>query len=468
MPTFDPTLLATWTGGSWTKEPDAPVTGFGADSRRLSKGQAFVALKTVNRDGHDFLGGAVAAGASAALVSRANPGVDLPQLVVSDPLAAFQAIAREHRRLFTGTVFAITGSAGKTSTKEILAILLGGDKEGVLATEANLNNQIGVALTLTRLDPARHRSAVIEAGISEPGEMAVLASMIEPDIALVTLVGPAHLQELGGLEGVAREKAALAGTLRPGGAFIYPSSCEAFAAFRNPVGMECIVLAQTGEAEGRGTPAGRPHFSLNHSAAATSVALTYGPPPPLALKLARVTDGMAQNVALAACAALRSGVRKDQMQKRLASWRPSALRGEWRLSEGRRLYLDCYNANPASMADALLTFSEVAPAAEPRMFVIGCMEELGAEAEHYHVELGRSLPVRATDAAIVVGSLAGAVRRGALEAGIEPAQVEIAESLDAVTARLEGFRGSVFVKGSRRHRLEEAFVGRHYAEASHA
>src|SRR5580658_4391363 len=115
MPEFDPALLAAWTGGSWTGRPSAP-TGFSVDSRRLSPGQAFVALKTGIRDGHDFLQAALSAGASAAFVSQADPAISLPQLVVADPLSALQAVAREHRRTFRGTVVAITGSAGKTST----------------------------------------------------------------------------------------------------------------------------------------------------------------------------------------------------------------------------------------------------------------------------------------------------------------------------------------------------------------
>jgi UDP-N-acetylmuramoyl-tripeptide--D-alanyl-D-alanine ligase len=468
MPSFDPALLAKWTGGTWTGGQAAPPTGFSADSRRILRGQAFVALRTARRDGHDFLADANRAGAAAAIVARPDPAVALAQLVVSDPLAALQAVAREHRRLFGGTVLAITGSAGKTSTKEILALLLGGASGGVLATEANLNNQIGVALTLTRLDPGSHAFAVVEAGISAPGEMATLAGMIEPDIAIVTLVGPAHLEELGGLEAVAREKAALAKSVRPGGACIFPSSCEAYAAFKLARDFECLVVEPSERLDSREGQPGRVRFAATHSAASTAVAVAYGAPPPLRVTLARVTDGMAQNVALAVCAALRAGVRRGQLQNRMGAWRPSPLRGEWRLAEGRRLYLDCYNANPASMADALATFAAVAPKSEPRLFIIGCMEELGAAAQHYHLQLGRSLPLRCEDSALVIGSLAGVVRQGAVESGARAGQVEVAERVDAVAHRLEGFRGSVFVKGSRRHELEKAFAGAEMAEVSHA
>lgn len=468
MPAFDPNLLAEWTGGSWTGAPASAPAGFSADSRRILRGQAFVALRTARRDGHDFLADAAKAGASAAIVARPRPGAGLAQLVVPDPLAALQSIAREHRRLFTGDVFAITGSAGKTSTKEILALLLGESEGGVMATEANLNNQIGVALTLTRLEPGKHRFAVVEAGISAPGEMAALASMIEPDLAIVTLVGPAHLEELGGLDGVAREKAALAKAVRAGGTCIFPSSCEAYAAFKLVRAIGCLVVEPVGRLDGREAQPGRVRFAVAHSAAATAVEIAYGAPPALRLKLARVTDGMAQNVALAACAALRAGVARELVQRRMGAWRPSPLRGEWRLLEGRRLYLDCYNANPASMADALATFTAVAPQSEPRMYVIGCMEELGAAAQHYHLALGRSLPLRKEDSALVIGSLAGVIRQGAMESGAREGQVEVAQSAEAAAGRLEGFRGSVFVKGSRRYELEKVFSGAELAEASHA
>ncbi|MBC8039766.1 MAG: UDP-N-acetylmuramoyl-tripeptide--D-alanyl-D-alanine ligase, partial [Opitutaceae bacterium] len=203
------------------------------DTRQLREGQVFVALKTDKRDGHDFLPAAHAACASAALVSRADPSLELPQLVVADPIVAFQTIAREHRRLFKHPVIGISGSAGKTSTKNLLALLLSSEPGDVLATEGNLNNHIGVPLTLTRLEPAKHRFVVIEAGISGPGEMEVLAGMIEPDFAIITLIAPAHLQELGGIDGVAQAKAALPAAVHTGGSALFPHACCQYAAFRD-------------------------------------------------------------------------------------------------------------------------------------------------------------------------------------------------------------------------------------------
>jgi UDP-N-acetylmuramoyl-tripeptide--D-alanyl-D-alanine ligase len=468
MPSFAPDLLASWTGGRWSGPPATAPAGFSVDSRRLSPGQAFVALRTGRRDGHDFIGAALKAGACAAIVSREDPGVALPQLVVADPLAALQVVAREHRRRFRGTVVGITGSAGKTSTKELLAVLLGGEGAGVLATEGNLNNQIGVALTLCRIDPAWHRYAVVEAGISAPGEMRSLAAMIGPDIALVTLVAPAHLADLGGLDSVAREKAVLAASVRKGGICIFPSSCEAYPAFRSLPAADCLVVEASDELDDSGPTAGRVRFAASHSGGFTTVAVAIGPPPPVEATLCRVTDGMARNAALAMCAAIRMGVHRDEIQRRLLSWRPSPLRGEWRVSQGRRIYLDCYNANPASMADALAAFRAVAPRDEPRLFVIGCMEELGSDSPRYHLELGRTLELRPGDQVAAVGSQAAAIRTGALEGGCDPEQVVIADSIVPLSAKLANFRGSVFVKGSRRHELEKAFAGSELAEASHA
>lgn len=468
MPTFDPESLALWSGGRWSGHPGDAPTGFSIDSRRMLPGQVFVALKTAKRDGHDFIGEAYGSGASAAIVARADPAVPLPQLVVADPLAALQAIARERRRAFTGTVIGITGSAGKTSTKEILALLLGGEAAGVMATEGNLNNQIGVALTLCRLDRARHKFAVIEAGISAPGEMQTLAAMIDPDLAIVTLVGPAHLADLGDVETVAREKAVLAASVRKGGACVFPSSCEDYAAFRELATEGCIVLEPAGRAAAATLGRLRIPFQTTHAGERTRVTVSFGEPPPVAVVLGRVTDGMAQNTAVAVCAALRIGIRREEVARRLLSWRPSPLRGEWTNSEGRRVYLDCYNANPASMADALAAFNSVAPTAEPKLFVIGCMEELGTGSERYHLELGRSLTLRPEDQLVAIGSLAAAIRQGALDSGADPAQIEIAESVGPLSARLAAFKGSVFVKGSRRHELERAFSGHDHAEASHA
>ena len=446
MPTFAAEKLATWTGGSWTRLPGGAVAGFNQDTRTLNAGQVFVALKTDKRDGHDFLGEAQTRGATAALVGRAVPGAALPQLVVADPLAAFQRIAREHRREFHGPVVGVTGSVGKTSTKDLLALLLGGSPD-VLATEGNLNNHIGVPLTLTRLEPAVHRAAVIEAGISEPGEMAVLAGMIEPDHSVLTLIAPAHLEKLGTLEGVALEKSRLPAANHPGGVAVFPVSCWAFESFRtltNP-----LVLVP--ENEGMTKVAGRSvKFNVFHRPERTEVSFDGR----RRFILRRVSAGMAQNAALALALASELGVGDAALQSRLEGWQPSKWRGEMRTSGEATVYCDFYNANPASMTDAIDVFNSTVPADLPRLYVLGCMEELGPDSAIYHRQLGRTLHLRRGDFLFALGPQAGELREGLLENGNDPAQVGVLSDLAPVRERLAGFKGAVFLKGSRRYQLE--------------
>ncbi|MFA5264576.1 MAG: Mur ligase family protein, partial [Opitutaceae bacterium] len=303
MHLFAPELLAAWTGGRWSKLPGCAISGFATDTRQLAPGQAFVALRTEKRDGHEFLAAAEAAGASAAIVLRHDPALALPQLIVGDPLAAFQRIAREHRHRFGGRVIGISGSCGKTSTKDLIALLLGGEQGGAMATEGNLNNQLGVPLTLTRIDPESHRFAVIEAGISAPGEMDALARMIEPDLALITLVGPAHLMELGGLEGVAREKSRLAAATRAAGLAIFPRQCDAFSPFRD-LAVRRMIIEPAEVLRPAEPPKDTVYFTVTQRGETTAIALAYGRPPPLVFTMKRVSEGMAQNAVLAICAAL--------------------------------------------------------------------------------------------------------------------------------------------------------------------
>jgi UDP-N-acetylmuramoyl-tripeptide--D-alanyl-D-alanine ligase len=447
MPSFAPAYLATWTGGHWTSKPALPLAGFTQDTRQLRAGQVFVALRTDKRDGHDFLVTAMAAGASAALVSRPDTALALPQLVVDDPLRAFQAIAREHRRAFRGAVVGVTGSCGKTSTKNLLARLLGGEPL-VLATEGNLNNHIGVPLTLTRLEPGGHELAVIEAGISGPGEMDVLGGMIEPDYGIVTLVAPAHTEELGGLAGVAREKAVLLQHVRPGGLSVFPKQCWDFHAFQD-LPQQSVVLVPEGES----VHAPR-SVTLRVRVSPMSTEIVLGGRRHFDFR--RVSRGMAENAGLAIILASELGVTDDAIQRSLDDWQPAKWRGEFRHDGKRLLYLDFYNANPASMNDALDAFASIVPANEPRLYVLGCMEELGIEAASYHRELGNRLRLRPQDSAFVIGGHAVDVVAGVADAGFSTENIEIVNTLTPVAARIAGFNGAVFMKGSRRYELEKA------------
>lgn len=447
MPSFDHATLAAVTGGRWTAAPAGGIVGFTQDTRTLAPGQVFVALVTGQRDGHDFLADARTRGAAAALVARVVPGVDLPQLVVADPLTAFQAIATAHRAAFPGPVIGVTGSAGKTSTKDLVALLLGGEP-AVLRTAGNLNNFLGVPLTLTRLDPAVHRAAVVEAGINMPGEMAGLAQMISPDHAIVTLVGPAHLEQLGSLAGVAAEKATLPALVRRGGLQVFPVSCWAYEEFQLLANPLVLVPAN----EGMVKVAGRTvSFNVFHRPERTEVTLDGR----RTFLLRRVSGGMAQNAALALTLASELGVDDATLQTRLAGWQPSKWRGELVRVGEAEVYCDFYNANPASMADAIAAFYSLVRADLPRLYVLGCMEELGAGAADYHRQLGRSLLLRPGDHVFVLGTQATAVREGLLENGNDPAQIAVVDDVAPVRAHLAGFRGAVFLKASRRYQLEK-------------
>jgi UDP-N-acetylmuramoyl-tripeptide--D-alanyl-D-alanine ligase len=439
MPDFTAQSLADWTGGRWTATPVSSLCGFSQDTRTFEAGQVFVALRTGQRDGHDFLAAARERGAAAALVARHVADVDLPQLIVADPLNAFQLIAARHRATFGGRVIGVTGSAGKTSTKDLLALLL--------KTQGNLNNFLGVPLTLTQLDPAVHRAAVIEAGINMPGEMATLAGMIQPDHGIVTLVGPAHLELLGSLEGVAVEKVRMLTAVRTGGLQVFPASCAAYAPFRGLSNALVLVPANEGmvRVEGRTV-----QFTVLHRPERTEV--TLGGKRTFILR--RVSGGMAQNAALALALASEFGVSDEALQERLAGWAPSKWRGELQRVGEAEVYCDFYNANPASMQDAIAAFAGLAAPDRPRLYVLGGMEELGAQAGEFHRQLGRTILLRPGDALCAIGTHAAALREGLLENGNDPAQIEVVTDLASVRARLVGFRGAVFLKGSRRYRLE--------------
>ena len=165
---------------------------------------------------------------------------------------------------------------------------------------------------------------------------------------------------------------------------------------------------------------------------------------------------MAQNAALAIYVALRLGVSPELIQGRLQAYAAAALRGEWRRAMGSLFYLDCYNANPASMLDALATFRSVAPVDLPRLYIIGGMEELGAEAAHYHRVLGRSFDLRSKDRVVTIGDHAEELRAGILEKGSCPDQISIVATHEAIATAMAGFQGVIFVKGSRRYQLEAA------------
>lgn len=413
----------------------------------------FIALKTEKRDGHAFLDAARNAGAAAALVEKMDPKVDLPQLKVGDTLQAFQAIAQHHRCLFSGPVVGITGSCGKTSTKDLLKLLLG--KRHTHASFKNYNNHLGVPLTLLGIDPQTHRFAVIEMGMNAPGEIDRLAALAAPDIALITAVAPAHLEQLGSLDAIAFEKAALARRTQSNGFALFPFDCLQYPSFQNlpvaswvavPRGESCDPLPSENCFE---------YWPQAVTGTHTLLGICQKSKRKRFFEVPRLGDGMLRNAVLAIMVASKLGVSDRWIRQRIKRWVPSALRGELLCCNETLFYVDCYNANPASMTESLGVFDQLFNAQLPRLYVIGCMAELGAEASKIHFELGKNLHLRRQDRAVLMGDNAEDLYRGLIEGGSDPKQTCIVQSDDEARVRISNFSGAVFLKGSRVYALEK-------------
>lgn len=462
------TQLARDAQGHWLGEAPATWSGWAIDSRKVQAGEIFVALKTERQDGHAYVGAAAAAGAVAALVAQPVAGVNLPQLVVTDPAAALARAAAAHRQRFFGPVVGVTGSSGKTSTKEILARVLGDGS--VHRTAGNLNNQLGVPLTLLGLLPT-HRTAVIEAGMNTAGEMAALTAWIDPTVAVVTMVGPAHLERLGSVAAVAREKAALVHGLRAGGWGVVPHALlewPDFAAAGDRLVTVDAAPAGTAEVSGAGAcarwaagPAETWELSWVERQSGQRGEVT----------VPRVSAGQLSNLALALTVGARLGQRPEAMAAALADWTPGALRGRWLERHGRRWYIDCYNANPASLLDAAGCFAlQCPPASGPRVWVLGCLGELGAAGPAWHEQVGRQLPVAAADRILLVGpgELAGPWRAGLVAAGARAGAITRVDTAAELAGVVPHLPGPVFLKGSRVHRLEQLLPPAASPALSHA
>ncbi|MDQ8180584.1 UDP-N-acetylmuramoyl-tripeptide--D-alanyl-D-alanine ligase [Pelagicoccus sp. SDUM812005] len=444
MASIDPVALANWTSGTWKNRAPSTVSAFNYDSRKLEAGQVFVALRTASRDGHDFLAAAKEAGASGALVDRFQPEVDLPQLVVADVSKALIEAARGYRLSWKAQVVGITGSCGKTTCKEVLACLL--SERGTLSTVGNLNNLIGVPVSILRSEGQAVEFAVLEAGISEPGEMEQLARAICPDWGIVTAIGPAHLQDLGTVETVAIEKGKLLQEKGLRGAFVgetaEPYLSELDCRFAKVVRRDASLAGDW--SFDFASAGGRTKFRQRIAGEVRD------------FEYAGSGAGLASNVALAVATAVSLGVDLVSISRALGQWASAQMRNEWREQGANRVFLDCYNANPISMRDSLRTFAAETPEEKPRFYLLGCMEELGGESPRLHEELAGDIPLRKRDFLLVIGSEAKSVLRGMKDAGCDTGNCFEIASVEEAKDRLARFAGSVFLKGSRRYRLESA------------
>jgi UDP-N-acetylmuramoyl-tripeptide--D-alanyl-D-alanine ligase len=386
--------------------PRAGITGVSIDTRTLETGDLFVPLPGAQFDGHDFIAEAFRRGAAATLCSRERfealaPMLSGPAVVVEDVTRALQLLAQRHRQRWTGTLIGITGSSGKTTTKDLVAAAFA-TRSPTLKTEGNLNNHWGVPLTLLRLRP-EHRAAVVEMGTNHPGEIATLARLAAPDAGVITNTGNAHIEYFGSVDAVAREKASLAESLEPHSVLV--AGADSPELMRALEGARCRVVT----------------FGFGAGAMLAPRAIEdLGPEglrfdvdgfPPVRLALA----GRHQVLnALVALALVREyGLDRAAVARALAGYRAPHGRMEVRNLGGATVLVDCYNANPESTRAALETLAAW-PAAERRIAILGDMLELGARAPEFHRAAGSA--VRSAEL-WAVGRHAADYAAGAREAG---------------------------------------------------
>jgi UDP-N-acetylmuramoyl-tripeptide--D-alanyl-D-alanine ligase len=422
---------------------DGAFASISTDTRTLQPGALFVALTGPNFDGHDFVAAAKDRGAAAALVSRVVAS-ELPQVVVSDPLAALSAFAREWRRQFQVPVIAVTGSNGKTTTKELIGSILS-RLSPTLVTRGNLNNHIGVPLTLLELN-AVHRYAVIEMGANHQREIAHLASIAEPTIGIVTNAGAAHLEGFGGLEGVAAGKGEMFRALPANGVAIINADDTYANYWRDSRSCDRVYTF------GFEQPADFMAHRVRESGNTSGFRIEFDLVTPLGTQAAVLNLGGLHNLrnALGAAAAgAAAGATLDEIVAGLAAMQAIAGRLELKTAiSGAFLVDDSYNANPSSLKAGLDAFRSFGGA---RWLVLGEMKELGSSADELHAEVGRYAKQAGITRLLAIGERS----KHAVQAFGEGAQWF--DDIDALIAELRGALAAgtaVLIKGSRANRLE--------------
>lgn len=429
---------------------DAPFARLISDTRQLQPGDCFVALAGERFDGHDYLEAARAAGAVGALVSRAV-AVPLAQVVVAgDTLAALQRYAQSWRRDFRGPVVGVTGSNGKTTTKQLLAAVLA-DLGPVLATDGNLNNHIGVPLTLARLR-ATHAVAVIEMGANHAGEIAELAGLAEPDIGVVTQAGDAHLEGFGSREGVARAKGELFSAVagRHGRAIINADDAYAPLWGRLAEGAQPLRFGLSAQADVHAQSIQECDLGEGRPGLAFTLTTPAGQAP---VRLPMPGRHNVLNALAAAAVAHALGLEPAAIAAGLARVQPPRGRVAWKAVSARaRLIDDSYNANPTSLAAGL---ELLATLHGQRWAVLGGMAELGPQTTALHEQAGRLAATLGIDRLYAVGPLASAYAAGfGVQARVFETHEAAIAALKADLAALGEAAATLLVKGSRSARME--------------
>jgi UDP-N-acetylmuramoyl-tripeptide--D-alanyl-D-alanine ligase len=428
---------------------DCVFLGVSTDSRSIGKGDLFVALRGEKFDGHAFVAAVAKSGAAAAMVDNAfdASGIDLPLIVVEDTRLALGALAKHWRSQFAPVLIGVAGSNGKTTTKEMIASILraaAGD-EHVLATQGNLNNDIGLPLTLLRLRPA-HRWCAIELGMNHKGEIAYLAQIAKPSVAVVTNAQREHLEFMGSVEEVAEENAAILRALPDAGTAVINADDDHADAFRAAAGARRKV-----------------DFALDRGAAVTgryelmplssSIRIQCGTGEAFAtLAIPGLHNVM--NALAAAASAYAAGIPPEAIGRGLTAFRPYTGRLQVKSTGGGMTVIDdSYNANPDSVRAAI---DVLAGASGRTILVLGDMGEVGDEGPDFHSEVGRYAKQRGISSVLALGeSTAHTV------AAFGPGARHFAtiEDLAEAIERVHDKGTTVLVKGSRFMRMERVVDG---------
>jgi len=419
---------------------DVAFGGVSTDSRMVDAGALFVALRGESFDAHDFLDQVAARDVAAVVVSSLPDGWTLPAIVVPDTLVALGRIAHAWRTGFELPVIGVTGSNGKTTVKEMIASILAAavGESARLATQGNLNNEIGVPLTLFRLT-ATHRAAVVELGMNHPGEIARLAAIAAPTVALVNNAQREHQEFMHTVEAVARENGAVLQALAPNGVAVFPGDDQYTGLWRGLAACDVITfgLGDTCDVRADYTSNG---FGSDLQVSARGAQF--------AIKLAAAGEHNVRNALAAIACALGAGVKPDAIVRGLEAFAPVGGRLQRKQAAGGATVIDdTYNANPDSMRAAI---DVLAAYPAPRILVVGDMGEVGAQGKEFHEEIGAYAQTRGIDTVLATGELA----RHLAASGAQHY-----EQFDELLAALDKKLGSntdatVLVKGSRFMKME--------------
>jgi len=444
-PLWTPRDLVAATGGL----ARAPITarGVSIDTRTLKPGDLFVALVGENGDGHDHVAAALAKGAAGALVHRLPDGVadDAKLLQVADTLEGLAALARFARARFTGRLVAVTGSVGKTTTKEMLRAILSA-QEKTWAAEASHNNHWGVPLTLARM-PANAAYAVAEIGMNHTGEIAPLARLARPHVALITAIAAAHIGHLGSIEAIADEKVSIRAGLEPDGVMVLPADASTIERLRAASsGISTSEFGTTADCSARLVAADADAEGTNVTAEIAGARLAF--------RLAAPGRHMAMNAIAALAAAAALGADPQAGAAALNGFAPVAGRGARRaiaVPGGTALLLDeSYNASSTAMRAALAVLA-LQPA-DRRVAVLGDMLELGDHAEAEHLSLAPDVSASA-DIVFTCGALMRHLHE-AVSPALRGAHAADSASLAPLVAGALRPNDAVLVKGSLGSRMK--------------